>query len=449
MMLLSQRTTLIFSVHRMLMLVILIGLLGASQSRAQEVQSPNALLEASANALAEIPGFRAQFKMGGDGGSMFKDTMPSMNGQLFFGTNPDYGRVLHLIGEAKDQQSAPTKPIDVLIASDRYLWTDTASRTIFEKPATDNTRGIPSAIPLVLMQSIVQEDPFAKDADNAQSIDLLAQETIDGELCDVIHIKKNPPKGRTGRTGKDSYTDARWYIGAEDKLPRKVEHITDAGLMKITLFFDLSNFSITEPPADMLDVTRPDGFAFKSSMPKPKDPSAQRDDQDAPPPTGHPASTTTPINPSPSAAPRAAYAPTFSMTPAGTTTAITNSTQANRITVLYFTGSWCIPCKEFTPMVSDLADEHADDDVDVIAIAIREADPEQAASTYARTHRQLPIVIDDQGLASRFKARVLPTVIVIDRDGLIVFQKSISKDVDAQGLIEQVKEAITKINSDS
>ncbi|MGV6813459.1 MAG: TlpA disulfide reductase family protein [Phycisphaerales bacterium] len=446
MILLSQRTNRLQSVHRMLMLVILIGLLGASQSRAQETQSPNAILEASANALAEIPGFRAQFQMGGDGGSMFKDTMPSMNGQLFFGTNPDYGRVLHLIGEAKDQQSAPSKPIDVLIASDRYLWTDTASRTIFEKPAIDNTRGVLSAIPLVLMQSIVQEDPFAKYTDNAQNIDLLASEMIQGVLCDVIHIKKNPPKGRTGRSGKDSYTDARWYIGAEDKLPRKVEHITDAGLMKITLFFDLSNFSITEPAADMLDVTRPDGFAFKSSMPKPKDPSAQIDDQAPPPTTGNPNPITTT---QPPATPRAAYAPTFSMTPAGSTTAITNSTQANRITVLYFTGSWCIPCKEFTPMVSDLADEHADDDVDVIAIAIREADPEQAVDTYARAHRQLPIVIDDQGLASRFKARVLPSVIVVDRDGLIVFQRSISKDVDAHGLIEQVKEAITQINTDS
>ena len=278
-----------FSLTRLLAMLVVVLAVGTSRSAAQE-QSPNAVLEASVNALQEIPGFRAQFKMGGEGGAMFKDTLPSMSGQLFFGTHRELGRVIHCIGEAKDQQTRPSKPIDILLASDRYIWTDNAKQTIYEKPISSSSRGIPSAFPLVLLQSILIDDPYAKDADNAKTIDLLTQEIVGNVLCDVIHIKKNPPSGRMSRSGKDTYTDARWYIGADDKLPRKIEHITDAGLVKITLFFELSNFSVVEPPYEsMLDVTRPTGFEFKSSMPKAGEP-----EQDEPVSRQRSPTTTTP-----------------------------------------------------------------------------------------------------------------------------------------------------------
>ncbi len=419
------------------MLLILVLSLGSARSAAQD-ESPNAILEASVDALKEISGFRAQFKMGGEGGSLFTDTLPSMNGQLFFGTHPELGRVIRCIGEAKDQQTRPSKPIDILLASDRYLWTDNANRTIFEKPSTGSTRGIPTTFPLVLMQSILLDDPYAKDADNAQTIDLLSQETVDGVSCHVIHIKKNPPKGRSSRSGKDTYTDARWYIGVDDKLPRKVEHITDAGLVKIALFFELSNLSIEAPPEDMLDVTRPSGFEFKSSMPKPGEP------EPAPPisqPTNE-ANNTPANNPrvQPNE-PRTVFAPAYSMIPAGQATPVNNSTQANRVTVMYFWGSWCIPCNEVSPLVSTMADAFGDQDVDVFAIAIREADPAQVESDFNDAHDQLSLVFDDSGIASKFKARVLPTIVVIDRDGVIVFQKGINKDFVGEDLVEAAKAA--------
>ena len=403
-------------------------------------QSPYDILEASRNAIQEIDGFSAQFRMKGEAGAMFKDTLPSMNGQLFFGTHDEFGRVIHCIGEAREQQTKPSLGIDILIAGDRYLWTDIATRTIHERPASGTSRGLPTAIPLVLLKSIVQDDPYATDTNNADSIDLLTQETINSVLCDVIHIKRTKPKGRTSRSGSDAYTDARWYIGAKDKLPRKLEHITDAGLVKITLIFELSNLKVMSPTQDQLDVTRPNGFSFKSTMPKPK--ADQPVEPEIDDPTNEPIGelSTPSQRPTPSA-PRIKYAPAYSFTPENGSQ-ITNTTQDGRITVLYFWGSWCIPCVETSPMVSTLSQDFATEPVDVFALAIREADVNQTSDDFSAAGYHHRLVLDADSLVSTFKARVLPTLIVINRDGEIVFQKSITKDLAADDLVGSAKDAI-------
>lgn len=426
---------------RLSIALICTALISTISPAAAQDQSPNDILEASRNAIQEIDGFSAQFRMKGEAGAMFKDTLPSMNGQLFFGTHDELGRVIHCIGEARDQQTKPSLGIDILIAPDRYLWTDMPTRTIHERPSAGTSRGLPTAIPLMLLKSMVQDDPFATDADNAETIDLLTQETINGTLCDVIHIKRTKPKGRTSRSGSDAYTDAKWYIGAEDKLPRKLEHITDAGLVKITLIFELSNLKVMSPTQDQLDVARPDGFTFKSTMPKPNT------DQPTEPviddPIGEPIeSILTPTErPAGPTTPRVKYAPAYSFTPENGSQ-ITNTTQDGRITVLYFWGSWCIPCIETSPMVSKLAEELATEPVDIFALAIREADPDQTRDDFSAAGYRHTLVLDADSLVSSFKARVFPTLIIINRDGEIVFQRSITKDLAADDLVASAKEAI-------
>lgn len=409
-----------------------------SLASAQE-QSANDILDASRIAIEELSGFSAQFRMKGEGGSLFADTLPSMGGQLFFGTHDEYGRVIHCIGEARDQQKSPSQAIDILIAQDRYLWTDTKTQTINERPIASSTRGLPSAFPLVLINSIIADDPFAKDADNADEIKLLAQDTVADTLCDVIHIKRTKPNTRAKRSGADAYTDARWYIGVDDRLPRKVEHITDAGLVKITLLFELSNLRIIEPTQAQLDITRPEGFAFKSSMPKPD--SAESPDQ---PIESDPQASSQPIalQPNQPTEPRITYAPPYAFTPDARSEEINNTTQQGRITVLYFWGSWCVPCKIASPLVSELAQRFEPDPVDVFGLAIREADPKQTRLDFASQANHHTLVLDADALTSSFKVRVFPTIVVIDQTGEIVFQKSITKELTSEDLVAEAKAVI-------
>ncbi len=407
-----------------------------SLANAQE-QSANDILDASRVAIQELSGFSAQFRMKGEGGSLFADTLPSMGGQLFFGTHDQYGRVIHCIGEARDQQKSPSQAIDLLIASDRYLWTDTQTQSIHERPISGPARGLPSAFPLVLISSIITDDPFAKDTNNADDVRLLAQETIADTLCDVIHIKRTKPNSRSKQSGSDAYTDARWYIGVNDRLPRKIEHITDAGMVKITLLFELSNLKIVEPTQKQLDISRPQGFTFKSSMPKPE--STQDPDQ-ASQTQLDPDTESQPIRSQPNQ-PRVQYAPPYAFTTiAGTEVA--NTTQEGRITVLYFWGSWCVPCKVASPLVSELAQSFQADPVDVFALAIREADPDQTRADFKAQNNHHTLALDAEALASSFKARVFPTIVVIDQEGEIVFQKSITKELTSEELVAGAKEAV-------
>ena len=434
----NQRPT-----HLFLSLLVLIGLL-IVPAHAQS-QDPEAIMNASASAIKEVAGFNAQFQMKGQGAAMFADTLPSMTGQLFFGTHDELGRVIHCIGEAKDQQKAPSQAIDILITKDRYLWTDHSKQTINEHPRNRSSRGLPAAFNLVLVQSLINDDPYANDTDGALSMSVLTQETIAGTLCDVVEINRFKSGSTKRRSPSDSYTDVRWYIGAKDKLPRKVEQITDAGLVKITLLFQFGAINMVEPSQSDLDIARPDGYKFVSTMPKPKQEQPNLKHQIPPAPTEIAPTTTTsstprtqPVQPK---APRVRRAPTYSFSTNDGST-INNTSQNGRVTLLYFWGSWCVPCKSESPLVSQIASDFADKDVDVFGLAIREADPIKAASDFAEAGYAHSLSLDADALVTPFKARVFPTIVVINKVGVIVYQKSLSKEMDPDQLAEGARSAV-------
>lgn len=400
-------------------------------------QSANEILDASREAITEVPGLQGQFRMQGEGGSMFADTMPSMSGQLFFGTHPELGRVIRVIGEGKDRQTEPTQPIDMLLASDRAVWVDRANQQIIEAPRTNFGRGSPSFLTLVLIDSILNDDPFAKDANNAQSITLGEREEVGGVLCDRIEIKRAKPSGRS-RGSADSYTDVVWWIGAQDKLPRKVDRITDAGMVKITLNFEMSNMQVSEPDEKQLDVNRPEGFAFVSRMPSDRPTPAEppRGDDDPadradPEPAPDPEPTT----------PRLPKAPSFSFTTSDGAT-IDNATQRGRVSVLYFWGSWCVPCRDTSPPIEQMAAQSDAPDLDVFALAIREGNPDQALSGFTGSYPTPRVSINPEGITSAFKIRVFPSIVVLDKDGSIVFQRGLARGYSPAQLVEDAREAV-------
>tara|TARA_R110002072_G_scaffold42064_4_gene117452 strand:+ start:8060 stop:9463 length:1404 start_codon:yes stop_codon:yes gene_type:complete len=416
----------------------------------QPTQQPTEILELSRAALGEIPGFTAQFSMEGVGGALFADTFPSMNGQLFFGTNDEHGRVLRSLGNAKEMKTAPTKPMDMLISEDRYYWLDYEKKQIHETKNDPDARGTPGSFSTMLIKPIILDDPFAKDLNNAVSVELLEQASVKGVLCDVIEITRpEKPKGRTRKSRDDAYTSARWYISTVDRLPRKLEHKTDAGIIQFTFVLELANVKVIENEQDKLDINRPSEFEFVSSIPKPKpDPTTETNDepligdttnQDLPPDF-----VVTDNQPDPQPViKRNKRAPAYAFTPAAfASTEVNNATQANKVTVLYFWGSWCIPCAETSPLVSQMAFDFLKDPVDVFGLAIREADTAATQSEFDAEDFMHTLVFDAGSLVSDFKVRVFPTIVVINASGEIVFQEHISKQVSGTELIENAKAAV-------
>lgn len=403
-------------------------------------QSANEILDASKAAISEIGGFQAQFRMKGEGGSMFADSMPSMSGQVIFGEHDELGRVVRVVGEGRDKQKDPPRPIDQVVAGDRYIWVDREKKTINEVPNTPNARGVPSSLTLVLVSSIINEDPFANDANNAESITLGAEEFIAGVLCDQVQIKRQKPEG-TARRGAQSYTEVIWWIGKEDKLPRRVHQITDAGMVKITLSFEMSNLRTIDTEPDQVDVRRPDDFQLISRMPTPPsedEPSIEI--RDTPEVINRDATQPAPVRTEPST-PSLPAAPAFSFsTTEGVS--VSNATQQGRVTALYFTGSWCIPCAETGPLVDTLRTDIADEAFDLFALSIREGNPAQAQRLFNANYPMIPLSVNPGTISADFKVRVFPTMVVIDQSGAIVCQRAIGKGYGAEQLVEDAKSAI-------
>jgi thiol-disulfide isomerase/thioredoxin len=88
-----------------------------------------------------------------------------------------------------------------------------------------------------------------------------------------------------------------------------------------------------------------------------------------------------------------------------------------QVVVLNFWASWCEPCRSEMPSLELLAQRHEADGVSVIAVNVRETDA-ALARFLERTPMTLPIVRDGDGLAMRaWGVRVLPTTILVGRDG--------------------------------
>ncbi len=407
---------------------------------AQEQEGdPNEILDASRQAIASIPGFSAQFRMFGDGSDMIASMAPTMSGQMVFGEHPDYGRSVRMVGQARDKKDGPPYAMDILRSNTAIAWTDLEENTINEHRADTKLRRIPAPFKVMMFEMLVADDPFGERMDAAESISLEPQEEIGGELCDVIKITyaKTATTGRQ-RSARPSYTSATWYIAVSDRIPRRIEHLTDGGMLKFRMITELTNLTITDPNDDEIDIMRTPNMTLNSTLhePEPADPAQ----------TTTPQSTTRPTGPITAPTPRNPRAPSFSFTDT-TDAKITNTTQQGRVTVLYFTGSWCLPGREMTPEISTLAQGFGGSTVDIFEMAVRERDENAIRSAFARSDYAHRLVTKADETATRFGVRLYPTIIVINPTGEIVYNGHITKELDAQQLVGaaalEIKEALS------
>lgn len=102
---------------------------------------------------------------------------------------------------------------------------------------------------------------------------------------------------------------------------------------------------------------------------------------------------------------------------------------AGRVVLLHFWASWCDACEKEFPALTRLADRFNADGLSVLAIA---EDSASRAGAYVRMHGlKLPVVIDGYGKAMRlYRVSLLPTSIIVDKDGKIIGRLVGGKDYD-------------------
>lgn len=97
-------------------------------------------------------------------------------------------------------------------------------------------------------------------------------------------------------------------------------------------------------------------------------------------------------------------------------------TPAQRPTVINVFATWCIPCREETPGFAATAKQLHDRGIDIVAI-----DQEESADAVSRFAKEFalpyPVYIDTSGVThDLLGARVIPTTILVDPQGVIVWE---------------------------
>lgn len=87
--------------------------------------------------------------------------------------------------------------------------------------------------------------------------------------------------------------------------------------------------------------------------------------------------------------------------------------------------TWCGPCREEIPELQKLHDHYGSRGFEVIGVSVDESGVDSVKEFIARQEKMAyPIVLDAEGrIANLLQTSVLPTTILVNRDGEIVWKK--------------------------
>jgi peroxiredoxin len=100
------------------------------------------------------------------------------------------------------------------------------------------------------------------------------------------------------------------------------------------------------------------------------------------------------------------------------------ATRRDKIVVLNLWATWCSPCRFEIPELQRIHDAYAARGFEVIGVSVDEGDVDSVKSFITDHKMTYPQVLDPQGkLANILETSVLPTTVILDRNGKILWKK--------------------------
>ena len=404
----------------------------------------NIVLEA-VEAAKKLESLTAKVKLSGAGG--FKDFVPTADGTIrLLKVEPNeeglawVSRIdssyIHKKGEEEQEVTAVRTP-------ELLVFVDHEKKAVIERNRDNRQNLFASIVDLLALPEITSDSPYRRELREAESWTNVGRETVNGVECDVVEIRFDMTKGDQSQTGQITRPPgAKWYFGTEDRIPRRVERITDEGMISFTIVLDLTDIEIN-PAIDpaSLEIETPEGYSRTISSRR-TGPDGMRKVV-SPEPVRAPAVDAEPRSIDPTQVTLPAHG--FELVD-GEGNEVTLDSLKGNIAVLYFWGTWCVPCKQFSPLVSDLAETFADQPVKVFGLPVRERDEaavRKAMEKYSHTLLLDPGERVGCDLTARaYKIRRYPTIYVIGAESEVLSVRFPEEGVEPAEILADVENTI-------
>lgn len=406
-----------------------LGVVGVSAARAEPAQDTgdNIMLEA-VEAAKKLESLSATVTMTGAGG--FKDYVPTGTGtiRLTKQAEPVDGSawMTRVDADYVHKKGSDVQKVNALRLPDLFIYVDHEKKSVQERQLSDRRSIFSSVVDLMGLPEVTAASPYNRELREATEWNALDRETINGVLCDVVEVRFDMAKGDDADATSVIRTPAaKWYFGVEDRLPRRVERITDEGMISFTIILELSDLKINPgiDPAS-LAIETPEGYSRTLA--------AKRSSRDSVDIAEVPA-VKRQMEAEPASAP--SIDPTMVKLPAhgfelvdGDGNDVSLDSLKGNVAVLYFWGTWCVPCREYSPLVSDLVTTFEGEPVKVFGLPVRERDEAAVRDAISKYNHTLllnkggtPIGCDETARA--YKVRRYPTVYVIGANSEILAVK--------------------------
>jgi thiol-disulfide isomerase/thioredoxin len=98
--------------------------------------------------------------------------------------------------------------------------------------------------------------------------------------------------------------------------------------------------------------------------------------------------------------------------------------KSNKIVMLNFFATWCVPCKKEMPLLIELVEKHAADSVLLVTIDVGES-PDTVRAWVSSNNWRRPLLLDRfKAVSGKYGVKTLPTLFIIDRTGVIRYCRS-------------------------
>jgi len=117
------------------------------------------------------------------------------------------------------------------------------------------------------------------------------------------------------------------------------------------------------------------------------------------------------------------------------------ASRRQNVVLLNVWATWCGPCRHEIPELQRLHDQYKEKNFEVVGVSVDESGVEPVRQFVDEQKMTYPIALDPEGkLANVLQTSVLPTTVLLDRDGKIVWKRYgliLPNDKELKGAIEK------------